>query len=150
MTTTAAVAFQVRAARPGDEQDAGWELVTNPPGVQSYGDDDFVDPGVSGRAYVNGHLVVGLQKLEVDDFVRLCTAGGMLAFRYAGRGGLPAEPGAGRPCAFTGFPIHGLAMRCAACGRVVSQAAAAQIGECACGQPLGVAQQPVAPPEELL
>ena len=149
---TKATAYLRTAAENDAERQ--WEHVADPPYVVSLGDDDFlrVPKRPRLRAYVNGlPVVAGLQAIEDGDFVRIVRKRGPdVAFRFAGRSGAEAEPARGRRCAFTRKPIEGLAVRCAACGRVVCQKVAEQVGSCACGAPLRPDARPQTPAEELL
>ncbi len=150
MATT--MAFQ-RAAE-GFEDEARWISASDPPFVVAYGGDDFIqlpdEMGLCG--YVNGVRVVGcFQAILPGDFVRIERHGREpVAFRFAGRRPDGAEPGRGRPCAFTRMPIEGDSVACGGCGRIVSVRVAEQIGMCACGRPLRQDRGTPPPAEELL
>ena len=135
-----------------DGNQSRWEEWKDPPLVVAHGEDDVLElPAASPpRAYVNGYPVVsGTQALQTGDLVRvMSTNGPNVFFRYAGRSRGVSEDGRGRRCAFTGRPIRGAAVRCA-CGRIMAEAVAEQIGVCACGATLKGGHGE-APPEELM
>jgi hypothetical protein len=144
MTTLQAYATKPRTADAPPE----WERVENPPCVRVLGREVFLclgDPGA--RGCVNGFAVLGgVQALRSGDLVRIWNADGSEdGFRLAG----VAEDGSGRRCAFTGEVFHGPAVRCGACGRILSQEVVEQTGRCVCGRPLTAYGEQV-PPEELL
>ena len=149
MTTTSA--FVPSLADGEDER--RWDLISDPPHVVSYGDDDFVQLPDEAEitAYVNGVRVIGgLQLIEAGDLVRVIQRGPTgVSYRFAGRPTSRVEPGNGRRCAFTRMPIDGSAVRCGQCDRVVSEKVAQQIGSCVCGTPLAP-NSPATPPAEVL
>jgi len=150
MTATAA-AFV--AAAETEAREARWQTTTRLPGLIRLGGEDFVEGGPGRRrrrVYVNGFPVVGLQVLRPGDLVRIPRRRGEICYRYAGRVADGFEPAGGRTCAFTGRPIEGQAYRCPRCERVLSRAAAEQMGACICGRPLGPGAAAETPPEELL
>jgi hypothetical protein len=102
------------------------------------------------RAFVNGLDVLGgLQVVRRGDLVRVIDPGGTEFSYVVGRVLPSAQPGAGRPCQFTGKPIHDEAVECSSCGALFAQVVSEQLGSCpACGEPLG--DQDEVPPEEEL
>ena len=146
MNTT--VAFE--AQQESQAEDARWRQVSPAPHVLSSGGYDMVVEEEGLRAFVNGLPVIGgMQVIQPGDLVRITGSGQERFFQYAGARTDTREEGGGRPCAFTGIPIPGVAVKCGACERVVSEAVATQVGACVCGRSLKAGDQ-TAPGEELL
>jgi len=144
------MAFQVVEAA---ETDPVWELVSDPPGVVDLGGRDFImEPdGADQRAYVNGLPVILMQPIEQDDLLLITgPSDRQLSYRHVGRRSAHVEDGRGRPCAFTGMPIQGPAVRCAACGRVIAREVVEEDPECICGLDLGGHGEIEPPGKELL
>lgn len=123
-----------RPSKYGDE--LMWETLDSPPFLINRGKHAFLIPPRRARAYVNGIPVVGgIQAVQSGDLVCVVEDGADIAISYRVEvGHASAEPGQGRPCAFTGRPITGMAVRCAACDRVVHVDVAREIENCpACG-----------------
>ena len=103
------------------------------------------------RAYVNGmEVIAGIQVVVRGDLVRIVMGKGEEASYVVGSVVADMAPGEGQTCSFSGMPIRGMAVRCA-CGAVLSEEAAKQIGQCPkCEEPLGGDKDDQVPGEEML
>jgi hypothetical protein len=146
------IAFKI--ACQGDVEETHWTLLPKPPYLRAFGGRLFVrvpKSGYSGKLFVNGYPVLGMQAVDTGDWVRLVKRDGeSTVYRVAARASAVMAEGHGRPCAFTGLPIRGEAVCCLACGRLYSPATAEQIEVCMCGTLLKPDVAPAVPEEELL
>lgn len=104
------------------------------------------------RAFVNGlEVVAGIQLVRPGDLVRITLARDRSVSYVVGRPVPAREAGDGRPCAFTGLPIRGQAVRCT-CGLLMAVEAVDQIDQCPqCARQLKAETEANDwPPEELL
>ena len=134
----------------GGGEGARWRFLPDPPGIVSLDGDDFAVAfrRKRTRVYVNGSRVTTILVLKPGDLVSVHDGGKVTTYRYGGRR-TRREEGKGELCAFTRLPIEGAALRCA-CGALLEEAVAEQIGVCPrCGREVS-AGEPRPPTEEVL
>ena len=142
-------------AKATDQGVVTWQKVAAPPHFVVRSGVAYLEAPGAGkrrvRAYVNGmEVIAGIQVVVRGDLVRIIMGKGEEASYVVGGVVADTVPGEGQPCSFSGLPIQGMAVRCA-CGAVLSEEAAKQIGQCPkCEEPLGGNEDEQVPGEELL